>query len=135
MARFCGLVLAFLAVVLSSATVAAKKPHLIFMVLDDIGHADTGVWVGEGNTDVSTPHLNKLAASGVKFKSYYTQTVCSPTRSSFMTGRYPFRFGFQHETTVLPGMSAHVPLDVKMLPEHLNKLGYVSHMVGKWHLG
>jgi arylsulfatase A-like enzyme len=104
----------------------------LLVVLDDIGRADTGV---NEKSNIQMPNLQALAKSGVVLDNYYTQTVCSPTRSALMTGLFPFRFGMQHPTTVLPSMSAGVPLDVPMLPELLKKQGYESHMIGKWHCG
>jgi arylsulfatase A-like enzyme len=74
------------------------KPHILLMVLDDIGRADTGIY---GRSNIPMPNLNGLAKDGVVLESFYTQTVCSPTRSSLMTGVYPFRFGMQHFTVSL----------------------------------
>lgn len=93
-----------------------------------------------GKSNIKMPKLMSLAKSGVILGNYYTQTVCSPTRSALLTGLYPFRFGFQHPTTVLPMMAAGVPLDVPMLPELLKSqsslgVSYVSHAIGKWHCG
>ena len=73
--------------------VEAAKPHILLMVLDDIGHADTGIYA---TSNIPMPHLNDLGKHGVVLDNFYTQTVCSPTRSALMTGRYPFRYGMQH---------------------------------------
>ena len=86
--------LAFVALVLTGKQ-AEAKPHIILMILDDIGRTDTGIY---GESNIPTPRLNGIAKDGVIFENFYTQTVCSPTRSSLMTGRYPFRFGMQHYT-------------------------------------
>ena len=69
---------------------------MLLMVLDDIGRADTGIY---GKSNIPMPNLANLAVKdGVVFENFYTQTVCSPTRSALMTGKYPFRFGMQHFT-------------------------------------
>ena len=89
-------VLAILAMFIVVASLTdALKPHILLMVLDDIGRADTGIY---GPSNIPMPNLNALAKNGVVLENFYTQTVCSPTRSSLLTGQYPFRFGMQHYT-------------------------------------
>ena len=75
--------------------VTEAKPHLILMVLDDVGRTDTGIY---GESNIPMPRLKGIAKEGVIFENFYTQPVCSPTRSSVLTGRYCFRFGMQHYT-------------------------------------
>ena len=100
------------------------------------GWADTSLQPDVTNPDIPTPNLKGLMNSGVRLGSYYTQTVCSPTRSSLMTGRFPFRMGMQHMTTIDPASTAHLPLDTPTLPEMLKaQSNYETHMIGKWHLG
>ena len=72
---------------------AEAKPHIIVMVLDDVGRTDTGIY---GESNIPMPRLKGIANEGVIFENFYTQPVCSPTRSSILTGRYCFRFGMQH---------------------------------------
>ena len=80
--------LAFLAAqLLHFAAAANKQPHLVMMVLDDVGWSDVGLRGGSG-TNFRTPQLDRLAADGVILGKYYVQQVCSPTRSALMTGRY-----------------------------------------------
>ena len=73
-------------------------PHIILMVLDDIGRTDTGIY---GSSNIPMPNLVSMSKNGVVLENFYTQTVCSPTRSSLLTGVYPFRFGMQHYTVRL----------------------------------
>jgi len=109
-----------------------NSPHIVMMVVDDVGWAD----VGYHGSDFPTPVIDRLATSeGVRLENYYVQQVCSPTRSALMTGRYPFRTGMQHPTTLLPGTTAALPLDVPTVAEVLKAIGYSTHAIGKWHLG
>jgi len=106
------------------------------LVLDDVGTSDTTVTSSEKVVGYSTPNLQRLALTeGVLLSNYYTQTVCSPTRSALMTGRWPFTTGMQHVTTVMPGSQAHVPLSTPTIAEMLKQRGYINHAIGKWHLG
>ena len=76
---------------------AAQKPNIVHIVADDLGWKDVGF---NGATDLKTPNLDKLAATGAKFSQFYVQPMCTPTRAALMTGRYPFRYGLQ--TIVIP---------------------------------
>ena len=91
------LLAAFVAGLLLACTTkhAEAKPHIILMVLDDVGRTDTGIY---GDSNIPVPRLKAIAKQGVIFENFYTQPVCSPTRSSVLTGRYCFRFGMQHYT-------------------------------------
>eukprot|EP01060_Flectonema_neradi_P007077 TRINITY_DN148_c0_g1_i1.p1 TRINITY_DN148_c0_g1~~TRINITY_DN148_c0_g1_i1.p1 ORF type:complete len:493 (+),score=88.02 TRINITY_DN148_c0_g1_i1:78-1556(+) len=114
-----------------STTVVSNQPHILYMVVDDLGWTD----VGFHGSNFPTPVLDKLVTESVEMSKYYVQPSCSPTRSSLMTGRYPFNMGMQHLTTIIPGSTAHIPLDVKTIAEVMKEQGYETHMVGKWHLG
>lgn len=120
------------AVLLALCVATQGKPHIVLWVVDDLGYADHELY---GASDIATPHLLAAAAEGVTLDNYYTQTVCSPTRAALMTGIYPSRLGMQHSTTLFPGGTAHLPLDVPTLPELLKLQGYATAMLGKWHLG
>ena len=95
------------------------------------GWADTTLQPDVADPDIPTPNLKSLMDSGVRLGSYYTQTVCSPTRSSLMTGRFPFRMGMQHMQTITPASLAHLPLTTPTLPEMLKaQSNYETHMIG-----
>jgi hypothetical protein len=76
-----------------------RKWHIAYIVADDLGWKD----VGFHGSDIKTPNLDKLAATGARLEQFYAQPMCTPTRACLMTGRYPFRYGLQ--TAVIP--SAH----------------------------
>lgn len=115
------------------ATTAEKKeekPNIIYLLADDLGRDN----VGWRNPEYKTPNLDKLAASGAKLDQYYVQPVCSPTRAAFLTGRYPFRYGFQ-TGVVRPWAQYGLPLEERTLPQALKEAGYETAISGKWHLG
>eukprot|EP00912_Choanoflagellata_sp_UC4_P002485 UC4_evm3s1573 len=81
-----------------------------------------------------TPNLDRLSEEGVKLEAYYVQPLCSPTRSTIMTGRYPSMTGIGPDVIVID-CPYGVPAREKFLPELLRESGYTTRMVGKWHLG
>ncbi|KAH8066315.1 sulfuric ester hydrolase [Aureococcus anophagefferens] len=100
--------------------------------MDDLGFDD----VGYGNADgaVATPHIDALAKEGVTLSRYYSAFSCTPARGALLTGLSPHRLGLQHGQ-VFPEQPWGLPSKFSILPQHLAKLGYRSHLVGKWHLG
>lgn len=132
--RISGSLLAALAALVCTcptALAANPRPNIVHIVADDLGWKDVGF---NGATDIRTPNLDALAAGGVKFTQFYTQSMCTPTRAALMTGRYPFRYGLQ--TIVIPG-PANYGLDTTeyLLPQCLKDAGYTTAIIGKWHLG
>lgn len=122
--------LVWLTLFTSSELIAAERPNIVFLLADDLGSYDVG-WRG---SPIRTPHLDALAASGAKLDCHYVQPVCSPTRAALMTGRYPFRYGFQ-VGVVRPWAMYGLPLEERTLPSALREAGYETAIVGKWHLG
>ena len=116
---------------ISSDTAEAQqtKPHIIFVLVDDWGYAD----VGFRNPAVNSPNFNDLAKTGLLLDRHYVYRYCSPSRASFLTGRWPHH---AHQWNIDPP-SAAVGLNINMtaLPAKLKQAGYSTHMVGKWHEG
>lgn len=106
-----------------------SRPHIIFIVADDLGWNDLGM----RNGDIQTPNIDNLAKHGVVLDSYYVQATCSPTRASFLTGRYPVHTGVGD--AIEAGVPLGLPLNETTLASLLRARGYKAHMVGKWHLG
>lgn len=106
------------------------RPHIVYIVADDLGWKD----VGFHGSDIKTPNIDKLAQEGARLEQFYVQPMCTPTRAALMTGRYPCRYGLQ--TLVIPTPSKYgLPTDEWLLPQALKDAGYRTVMVGKWHLG
>ncbi len=114
----------------SIALAANDRPNLVFILSDDQGFAD----IGYRSAEIKTPHLDALAASGVRLEHFYVQPVCTPTRAALMTGLYPLRLGLQ--LGVIKPESRHgLPLTARTLPHALREAGYFTALAGKWHLG
>ena len=109
---------------------AARQPNVIFILADDLGYGDLGVY---GSTIIDTPNIDALAASGVRFEAgYVTAAVCSPSRAGLMTGRYPQRHGYEFNGM---GRAFGLSLDEATLAEVMRSAGYATGAVGKWQLG
>ena len=87
---------------------AAPRPHIVYIVADDLGWKD----VGFHGSDIKTPNIDKLAQEGARLEQFYVQPMCTPTRAALMTGRYPFRYGLQ--TLVIPTAWQVWPADRRM---------------------
>jgi len=112
------------------------RPNIILAMADDQGWGDTSY---NGNHILSTPNLDAMAKSGIRFDRFYSGApVCSPTRGSALTGRHPFRYGmfFANADSGADSPSKYaLPAREQTLPEFLKPLGYASGHFGKWHLG
>lgn len=107
----------------------APMPNVLLILLDDLGYADLSC---HGSPDISTPHIDALAASGVRFTAGYVPvSVCGPSRASLMTGKYSAQYGLLGNSHAEIG----IPHEHKTIAEYLKNVGYETHLIGKWHLG
>jgi arylsulfatase A len=108
-----------------------RRPNIVVILADDLGYGDIGTF---GATDVRTPNIDGLAASGIKLTSFYSASpVCSPTRAALITGRYPRRLGIDH--VFFPESFTGIPAEEVTIAEALKGNGYRTAIFGKWHLG
>jgi arylsulfatase A-like enzyme len=116
------------------AAFAAPKPNLVIIFADDLGYGDLGCY---GSPVIRTPHLDRMAAEGLRFTDFYSAAeVCSPSRAALLTGRYPVRSGMYGNRRVLfPNSKGGLPPAEITIAEALKGAGYATAHVGKWHLG
>ncbi|MBY0458776.1 MAG: sulfatase-like hydrolase/transferase, partial [Gemmataceae bacterium] len=122
---------------------ARDQPNVVLIVIDDLGQRDLGCY---GSTFYKTPNIDRMAKEGIRFTDFYAACpVCSPTRASIMTGRYPQRMSI---TDWIPGrkdmpdqrlkrpeIRNELPLEEVTIAEALKARGYATALMGKWHLG
>ena len=109
---------------------APRHPNILFVLADDLGYRELGCY---GNTFDETPRIDGFAKKSLRFTSAYAMPVCSPTRSSLMTGKYPVRTGIN--TFLNPGSPVFLdPAKEYALPRLLSDAGYHTTLIGKWHL-
>jgi arylsulfatase A len=116
--------------VASAQRKSSGPPNIIFIMADDLGWRELGAY---GNRFTETPHLDRLAAQGVKFtQAYASSPICSPTRAALMTGQYPGRTGITNY--IEKDDSNYLRPEYTTINELLSKSGYRSAIIGKWHL-
>lgn len=119
----------------AQAASAPKKPNILFVILDDVGIDQLATFGNGGPTPPATPNIDLIAKKGVKFTNVWAMPECSPSRAAMFTGRYPIRTGVEAAI-----MENHLPQSYMSafeatLPRVLEKAGYASALVGKYHLG
>ena len=109
---------------------ATAPPHILFCLVDDLGHADVGFTEGPPSVETVTQTMDMLAKQGVILDRHYVHYTCTPTRSSIHSGRLPV-----HVTTKLsspPAPNAGIPRNYTGMAEVLRRAGYAAHFMGKW---
>lgn len=119
------------------ALAADQRPNILLIVADDLGYGDVGF---QGSKQIPTPNLDRLAASGVACaQGYVSAPVCSPSRAGFLTGRNQVEFAYDNNLDeTQPGFDADfggLPVGERTIADRLRGAGYVTGIVGKWHLG
>jgi len=121
--------------VVNLAIGADPPPNFVVIFADDLGYGDLGCY---GHPTIRTPHLDRMAAEGIRFTQFYAaECVCTPSRAALMTGRLPIRSGMCGDTrrVVFPNSAGGLPADEITLAEALQERGYATACIGKWHLG
>ena len=109
---------------------ASQRPNIVVILVDDMGFADCGF---NGGKDIRTPNIDALAARGSVFGSYYVQPLCSASRASLLTGRFPVHHGIYGALKVESRVG--LPLAERTIAQGLHTAGYTTAIVGKWHVG
>ena len=134
-------VLLISAVYFSAQSALAKKPHIVFLMVDDWGWADVGYHRNDSSNEIVTPNIDNLVKEGLQLDQHYVYKVCSPTRSSFLSGRLPIHvhLGGTNKTVYNPkdpvsGFDG-IPRNMTGIGIKMKEGGYATHMVGKWDAG
>src|SRR5690606_33294330 len=119
--------------VLPLALHAQKRPNIVFILADDLGYGDLGVY---GQQYIHTPHLDRLAAEGMRFTQFYAgTTVCAPSRSSLLTGQHTGHTYIRGNKEIQPEGQEPLADSVQTFAQLLQQAGYVTGAFGKWGLG
>lgn len=127
-----------ISILLAAPLLAAEKPNIVLIMVDDMGYSDIRPWGGE----IDTPHLDALAKNGLRFTQFYNSARCCPTRATLMTGLHPHEVGIGHmtgeergaDTTVPPAYAGNINDSCVTIAQVAKGAGYATFMTGKWHL-
>ena len=113
-----------------------QRPNIVVILSDDAGYSDLGCY----GSEIATPHIDALAEGGLRFRTFYNNSRCSPSRASLLTGQYPHTVGVgdlcrPREETPFPGYLGYMSEDAVTVAEILGAAGYRTVLSGKWHLG
>jgi arylsulfatase A-like enzyme len=111
----------------------APRPNIILIMVDDLGYSDIGAY----GSEIKTPNLDQLASEGIRFREFYNNSICAPTRASLITGQYPHKagVGYFNVNLGLPAYQGYLNKESLTFAEVLRNAGYSTLMSGKWHVG
>ncbi len=133
MRRFPAVLFLFFAAALFAQPATPRPPNIIFILADDLGYGDLSCY---GQKHFKTPHIDRLAAEGMRFRQHYSgSTVCAPSRSSLLTGLHTGHTPVRGNLEIQPEGQHPLPQNTLTLPKILKPAGYVSGLFGKWGLG
>ncbi len=112
-----------------------QRPNIVWLLVDDMGFGDPGVYGGGATVGAATPQMDKLAREGLKLTSAYSQPTCTPTRSAILTGRLPVRTGLTRPILAGDKITQNPWADELSLAKLLSDAGYTTVLSGKWHVG
>jgi arylsulfatase A-like enzyme len=115
----------------AAAAPTAAPTHVLLMLIDDLGFADVGYHGNSVGSQVVTPTIDKLSAEGVRLEQYYVTFLCSPTRTSLLSGRYPYTIGMNSEV-IVDGAASCMPSSVATIGDRLSAAGWATSAYGKW---
>jgi len=116
-----------------AAAATQDRPNVVVMMADNVGYGDIGAYGAGEIRGMPTPRIDQLASEGLRLTQFFVEPGCTPSRSSFMTGRYPQRSGLS--TIIVAGTPNTLQADEVTLGELFKSRGYVTAITGKWHLG
>ncbi len=125
-------------IALSNQAIAAERPNIVLVFIDDMGWADFSCF---GNTEASTPNIDAMAAEGIRFEQFYVNSpICSPSRVAISTGQYPQRYQItsflnNRRSNKKRGVANWLSPKAPMLARSLQQAGYATAHCGKWHMG
>jgi arylsulfatase A-like enzyme len=110
-----------------------EKPNIIVVLVDDMGYSDLGIY----GSEIKTPNIDQLASQGIRFKQFYNNSICAPTRASLITGQYPHKagMGYFNVNLGLPAYQGYLNKASLTFAEVLKQAGYQTFLSGKWHVG
>jgi len=112
-----------------------QAPNILVFLVDDMGWGDVGVYGGGVAVGAPTPNIDRLAREGLRLTSFYSQSLCTPSRAALMTGRLPARSGLTRPLLTGENPAVNPWADEDTTAKHLSAAGYHTALVGKWHLG